>query len=327
MRSKAAVSRAHVVAPLVELVVPQRVLDDHPDLRVDPLGRLEDAVAARAATSARRGSPPTCRPRPGTSRRRSSPSSRAGRVARRAGAVGEPEVVDHDLVEEPGRELELAAQPLLVGPVGETGDPLPAGRGLAEAGGRDAAGDLEAGRPEAVAGVAQQPRVAPGSRRGTTRRRPWSRRFAGTRRCASSIPRSVASRSRTSWAVNSVENRCTACLDVAVAGFPGSSARAAPPATSQTQTAAFARNRAARVAHLDPPRRGRGGDTPPSGPGCGLRRDESRPSPPTPTHPGREPPRLTPPSTIMRRRHWSSVALRPQCGSRVPRAAHPVTCS
>ena len=68
-------------------------------------------------------------------------------------AVGEPEVVDHDFVEQPGGVLEDRLEPLLGGHVGVAGDALPARGALADAGGRDAAGDLEARRLEPLLGM------------------------------------------------------------------------------------------------------------------------------------------------------------------------------
>ena len=70
-------------------------------------------------------------------------------------AVGEPEVVDHRLVEQPGRVLEDPLEPLLGGLVRVAGDRRPARGTLADAGGGDAAGDLEARRQEALLGMLQ----------------------------------------------------------------------------------------------------------------------------------------------------------------------------
>ena len=91
----------HLVAALVELVVPLRILDDQPGLGIDALGGCQHPRPATAAPSARSGSPPRYR-RP---RARSVPPTVTvfgppRRIALRAGAVGEPEIVDHDLVEQ-----------------------------------------------------------------------------------------------------------------------------------------------------------------------------------------------------------------------------------
>ena len=79
-------------------------------------------------------------------------------VALAASAVGEPEVVDHDLVEEPRRVLEDRLEVVLGLRVGVAGDAVPAGRSLADLSRGHAAGDLESGCLEALLGVLRGPR-------------------------------------------------------------------------------------------------------------------------------------------------------------------------
>ena len=143
----------HIVAALVEGVIPLRVLDDDLDLGIDLAGGLENVVAREldhkfAAVVL-----------PGVASDRvacaadGDDASGARGLALGAFAIGEPEVVDHDLVEEAGGVFEHRLEFLLGLRIGVAGDLLPAGGVLAETGGGDTAGGLDAGGAKGVAGL------------------------------------------------------------------------------------------------------------------------------------------------------------------------------
>ena len=71
--------------------------------------------------------------------------------------VGEPEVVNHDLVEEAGGVFEHRLELLLGLVIGVAGGLFPAGGVLADMGGGDAAGGLDASGVKGVAGHAPHP--------------------------------------------------------------------------------------------------------------------------------------------------------------------------
>ena len=143
----------HFVAPLVKLVVPLRILDDQPGLGVDPPGGRQETLLRHAdhqlasvifpRVSGHRVALPAHGREPGL----------PGGITLLALAVGEPEVVDHRLVEQPGGVLEDRLEPLLSGLVGIAGDAVPAGGGLADIRRRDATGDLEARHLETLLSV------------------------------------------------------------------------------------------------------------------------------------------------------------------------------
>ena len=205
----------HLVAPLVELVVPLGILDDEPGLGIDPLGRRQQPLLRQAdhqlaaiilpRIAGHRIGPLAHGDRLGL----------AGRIALRALAVGEPEVVDHDFVEQPGRVLEDP-------PGAAPGWPCPCSRRCLSNRWNACRlrWSLRSRRPRSPPpGIAPwhagAPRAWPGSRRGRLRCRPWSRPSSGTsrwpRRCRSSVERW----SRTCWAVKSVEKRWMPCLALA----------------------------------------------------------------------------------------------------------------
>ena len=135
----------YLVAALVEVVVPLGILDDQPDLGIDPLRRGQDPVLGQphhqlaAVVLPGVAGHGIC---PGADGHR---LGLPGCLAFRAGAIGEPEIVDHDLVEQAGGVLEDGLELLLRGLVGVAGDAVPARGRFADLGGSDTSGDLEAG--------------------------------------------------------------------------------------------------------------------------------------------------------------------------------------
>ena len=143
----------HIVAAFVEGVVPLRILDDDLDLGVDLARGLKDVVARKLDHKLAAVVLPGVA---GDGVARAADGDDAGGArgfAFGAFTVGEPEVVDHDLVEEAGGVFEHRLELLLGRRIGVASDLLPAGGVLADAGGRDTAGGLDAGGTKGVTGL------------------------------------------------------------------------------------------------------------------------------------------------------------------------------
>ena len=131
-----------LVAVLVEVLIPKRVLDDDLALGVDLMGGPQDAAHAHLVHEI------------GVEVGKAALA--AGLVALLAGAIGEEEVVDHHRVEHGRRAAEDGLHQLLGGRVGIAAAVLPVVGHLGQARGRHAAMDQEAFGLEAVAGLFQQ---------------------------------------------------------------------------------------------------------------------------------------------------------------------------
>ena len=137
----------------MELVVPLGVLDDQTGLGIDPFGGRQHPLLGHADHQfAAVVFPRVAGHRVGAVADLDC-LGLAGRIALGARTVGEPEVVDHRLVEQLRRVLEDLLELLLRRPIGVAGNDLPAGRDLADVRGRHAAGDLEARGQEPLLGT------------------------------------------------------------------------------------------------------------------------------------------------------------------------------
>ena len=148
---------SHLITALVEVLVPLGVFDDELHLGIDLPGGREHVAARELHHQLTAVIGPALAGDGEFLVAHGDGARLAGRLALGAGAIREPEVVNHDLIEHPGGVGEDVFDLRLRGGVGVAGDGvLPTGRGLADLGGGDAAGDHKGRRLEFVAGVYQR---------------------------------------------------------------------------------------------------------------------------------------------------------------------------